>query len=180
MKHLKYVSFLLFTISLLFVSCNKIPIENPVNRTDGLPVEFEFILLDTLGNEKTEFNKGENFIFSFQVINNGSEDLYIENFLSNNDFFRVYKSNMFLRDFGIPYQAYVKISGFGIPANDTLKIEYPWKANIFWNEEYPILSNENRNDDLPKGEFFTEFSQSFKVADIQIDTLHFKINFTVK
>lgn len=54
------LALLLFTLILVIVSCKK--------DNSDLPIEYKFVLLDTLGNEKTVFNEGENIIFSFQVI----------------------------------------------------------------------------------------------------------------
>ena len=172
MKHLKLIISLIVTV-LLFASCEK-------NKNE-LPVEFKFVLLDTLGNEKTVFNQGKNIIFSFQVINKSSEDLMLQNFFPNDDFFRVYQTNTNegTLDYGIPYDGYCKIGYFSIPQNDTLKIEYPWKGNADITEYWIIFGNLS-NPDLHKGNFYTEFSQSFKIGDIQTEEKHFKINFTVK
>jgi len=158
----------------LFSSCEK--------DKNELPVDFKFVLLDTLGNEKTVFNQEEDIIFSFQIINNSSEDLMLENFFPNDDFFRVYQpdTNEGLLDYGFPYEAIVLKGYFSILQNNTLKVEYPWKGGVFWNKEYPILSNTNSNFDLPSGSFYTEFSQSFNIGDIQTEEKHFKINFTIK
>lgn len=158
---------------MFFASCEK-------NKT-ALPVEFKFVLLDTLGNEKTVFNQGENLIFSFQVINNGSEDLMLENFFPNDDFFRVYQlnTNGGTLDYGVPYDGYIKIGYFTIPLKDTLKIEFPWKGNADILE-YPILFNNKNNSSFDNGNFYTEFTQSFKIGDIQTEEKHFRIDFTVK
>ena len=174
MRPFKILLTVIATELLLFASCEK-------DKTE-LPVEFKFVLLDTLGNEKTVFNQGENIIFSFQVINNSSEDLYLENFLPNDEFFRVYQPNTYggTLNYGIPYESYIKIGSFKIPANGILNIEYPWEGGMFWNEEYSILSRESRNEDLPNGDYYTEFSQSFKIGDIQTEEKHFEINFTIQ
>ncbi|MEA3504684.1 MAG: hypothetical protein U9R32_05740 [Bacteroidota bacterium] len=175
MKNLKLTTLLLATVFLFIAtSCAK-------NKNE-LPVEFKFRLLDTLGNEKTVFNQGENMIFSFQVINHSSKNLMLENFFPNDDFFRVYQPNINegTLNYGIPYEAFVLIEYFSILQNDTLKIEYPWEAGVLWNEKYPILSNESDNLDLPIGSFYTEFSQSFKIGDIQTETKDFRINFTIE
>jgi hypothetical protein len=173
MKTIKILS-TFFAIAIIFVSCEK--------DKNELPVVFKFVLLDTLGNETTVFNQGKNIIFSFQVINNSTEDLYLENFFPNDEFFRVYQPNTNgeILDYGIPYESYIKIGSFKIPTNGILNIEYPWEGGVFWNEEYPILSSESRNEDLPIGNYHTEFSQSFKIGEIQTEEKHFKINFTVK
>ncbi len=75
-------------------------------KEDKIPIDFKFRLLDTLGNESTVFNEGENIIFSFEVINNSSEDVYLKNFFPNHDFFRVYQPNTDggILDYGTPYE----------------------------------------------------------------------------
>ena len=133
MKNKLFIYLATIAMMLIIGSCEK--------EKNELPIEFKFTLLDTLGYEKTVFNQGENIIFSFQVINKTSEDLALYNFFPNDDFFRVYhlNSNGETLNYGIPYEAYVKISGFKVPGNSVLKIEYPWKGGVFWNEKYSKL-----------------------------------------
>ena len=162
--------------ALLFASCEK--------DKNELPVDFKFILLDTLGNEKTVFNQGENIIFSFQVINNSSEDLFLENFLPNDDFFRVYQpnTNEGTLDYGIPYDIICEIGYFTIPTNDTLEINCPWVNSENNNYYYSCLIADTALHEtfLPIGNFYTNFEQSFKIGDIQTEEKHFKINFTIQ
>jgi len=179
MKHLKLAIIALATILMFFASCEK-------NKTD-LPVEFKFVLLDTLGNEKTVFNQGENLIFSFQVINSGSEDLMLENFFPNDDFFRVYQlnTNGGTLDYGKPYEHLFceYIGAFQISKNDTFKIEIPWNESVKYTDGYigcPMETYHRNTSILNIGNFYTEFTQSFKIGDIQTEEKHFKINFTVK
>ncbi len=124
---------------------------------DKIPIDFKFRLLDTLGNESAVFNEGENIIFSFEVINNSSEDVYLKNFFPNHDFFRVYH-----------------------PANGLLEFRCPWKSVD--NFEYYCLypKDEAHETFLPIGDFYTGFSQSFKIEENQTEEKHFKINFTIK
>jgi hypothetical protein len=174
MKTILIKTFIFCMVGFIVLGCKK--------DHNELPVEFKFRLLDTLGNEKTTFKRGENIIFSFQVINKTSEDLILGNFFPNDDFFRVYGPNTYegTLDYGRPYEAYIKIGSFSILSDDTLKIEYPWAGGIFWNEKFPILSNENANESLPVGSLYTEFTQSFKINDIQTGEMHFRINFNVE
>ena len=174
MRNLEFLT-LIFTVALFFSSCEK-------NKNE-LPVKFEFNLLDTMGIEKIEFNHGENIIFSFQMINHSSEDLVLENFFPNNEFFRVYQTDTQegILDWGIPYDGYYKISGFKMSSNDTLRIEYPWESKTgIINENYWIVFGDKTNPALQRGDYTTYFSQSFKIDDIKMEEQHFKINFTVK
>ncbi len=176
MKHLKLAIIALATILMFFASCEK-------NKTD-LPVEFKFVLLDTLGNEKTVFSQGKNIIFSFQVINNGSKDLMLENFFPNDDFFRVYQlnTNGGTLDYGIPYDVICEIGYFSIPANGILKINCPLVNSENNNFYYSCLIADTalHKTFLSIGNYYTEFTQSFKIGDIQTEEKHFRIDFTVK
>jgi len=176
MKNLKLTILLLATALLFIASCDK-------NKNE-LPVEFKFRLLDTLGNEKTEFNQGENIIFSFLVINKNSEDLMLENFLPNNDFFRIYQPNTSegTLNYGLPYDAICEISYFTIPANDILELKCPWVSSDNSSYYYNcLLTNKELHETfIPVGNFYTNFMQSFKIKDVQTEEKQFKINFTVK
>ncbi len=173
------LSLLLFAAILLLASCSK-------DKTD-LPVEYKFILLDTLGNEKTEFDQGENIIFSFQVINKGSEDLYLEHFLPNNNFFNVYQSNTNGEslNYGMPYEHLFceYIGALQVPKYDTFKVVVPWYENIKYTDGYigcPLETYHRNVSMLKLGKYYTEFYQSFKIGNIQTEKKHFKINFTIK
>jgi len=168
------LSLLLFAAILLLASCSK-------DKTD-LPVEYKFILLDTLGNEKLEFDQGENIIFSFQVINKGSEDLFLKNFFPNDDFFRIYqnKANEGVIDYGIPYLGFTLPAGYFVNKNSIFKIDYPWNE-INNKTDNTVLFGDNERPDLPVGSFITSFSQSFVFGDnIQTEEKQFEISFTIK
>jgi hypothetical protein len=165
---------ILFAASLLFVSCDK--------NKQSLPVDFEFVLLDTLGNEKTVFKQGENIIFSFRVKNNSDEDLYLKNSFIYDDFFKVYQTNTpeGTLSYGRPYNIICYIGGFHLPANETYKMNCPW----YYTEDSALnhfcLIHSSETTNLPAGFYYTEFTQSFEIEDIQTEKKHFKINFTVE
>ena len=170
-------AFLLIVAILAMGGCKK-------DKSD-LPVAYKFVLIDTLGNVKTQFNQGENIIFSFRIINNGSEDLFVENFFPNDDFFRIYQTNALggTVDLGIPYLAYTMPYGYFVYKTDGFKIEYPWNNITADNANNFVLFGDNERPDLPKGTFYTEFSQLFTYNfedEDKTDSQHFKINFTVK
>ncbi len=169
------IALLIFTT----MSCEK-------EEQDKLLVDFKFRLLDTLGNEKTVFNQGENIVFSFEITNKTSQNVYIGNFFPNDDFFRVFQLNPPKRklDYGKPYQGYIEIGYFSVKRDSVFKIQIPWKCT-FWNEKYSVLVCDTNNETLPKGNFVTEFSQSFEISEIEkehyfTEEKHFKINFTIK
>lgn len=171
------LSLLLFATIVLLASCNK--------DTTEPPLEYKFVLLDTLGNEKTEFNQGENIVISFQIINKGSEDLYMQNTLGHNyDFFRVNQlnTNGDTLDYGKPYDGTCEIGHFIIPKNDTLEFNCPWvkseNNNFYHFCLYP--DPELHETYLPIGNFYTNFEQSFIISGVNTETKYFKINFTVK
>jgi hypothetical protein len=179
MKTIKILS-TFFAIAIIFVSCEK-------DKTE-LPVEFKFVLLDTLGIEKTVFNQGENVIFSFVIANKTSEDLYFHHAeMNTNDFFRLHKLNPTEvdLDLGKPYEHIFceYIGALLIPANGNFKIEMPWVWNENQNYGYigcPQDSYHRITYPLIKANYYTQFSSSFKINDIQTEEKHFKINFTIK
>ena len=175
MKYLKLAS-LLFAIALLFSSCEK-------NKNE-LPLDFKFVLLDTLDNEKTEFSYGENIIFSFQIKNNSSEKIAVNNFLPNNDFFKVYQlsTSEGVVAQGKSYDLINELGAFFIPGNDTFEFKCPWKSstNSSLYAGYLIPIKEQHTTFLPIGKYYSEFTESFSNGEIQTEEKHFNINFTVK
>ncbi len=171
------LSLLLFAAIVLLSSCKKDPPE--------LPLEYKYVLLDTLRNERTEFNQGENIVFSFQIINKGSEDLFVQNFLTTYEFFKVYQinTNEDTLDYGTPYDLSCEIGHFIIPKNDKLEINFPWvnsDNNSFYNTCLFVGDSTLHETFLPIGRFYTIIEQSFIIADVNTETKYFKISFTIK
>jgi len=170
---------LLFVPIVILASCNK----DKIDKTD-FPLEYRYILMDTLRNEKTEFNQGENIVFSFQIINKSSEDLMIRNFLSTAWPFKVYQiiTNKDTLDYGYPYDGSCEIGHFIIPKNDTMVFNCPWaksENNNFYNlciSPHP----EWHETYLPIGNFYTNFEPTIEIPDLKTETKYFEINFTVK
>lgn len=174
MKKNKLLLFLFATIMIL-ASCNK-------DNTD-FPLEYKYVLLDTLGNEKTEFNQGENIIFSFQIINKGSEDLHIENFLG--DIFNVHhiSTNEDTLDYGYPWDGICEIRGFVIPQKKTYEFNCSWvysDNNNFYHYCLFVADPTLHQSYLPIGNFFTIIEPTIEITDLITETKYFKINFTVK
>jgi len=173
------LSLLLFATIVILASCNK----DKTDKTE-LPLEYKYVLLDTLGNEKTEFNQGENIVFSFQIINKSSEDLMVRNFLGYPGLFRVYQinTNKDTLDYGYPYDYACQVGGFGIPKNGKLEITCPW-VNTENNNFYHICITPNpdlHQAYLPVGNFHTIIEPTIEIPDLITETKYFKINFTVK
>jgi len=174
------IFFITLFIALGLMSCKKDKTENPI--------EFKFQLLDTLGNEKTVFNEGENIVFSFTIENTTDKDVYFRHGEMNlNDFFRLFKLNTIdgNLDIGKPYESIFceYIGALKISSHSILKIEIPW----FWkeNQNYgyigcPNNSYHSNNIPLNKGNYSTFFSSSFIIDNIQTETKYFKIQFLIK
>jgi len=170
---------LLFATIVILASCNK----DKIDETD-FPLEYRYVLMDTLGNEKIEFNQGENIIFSFQIINKGSEDLMVRNFLGYPGLFGVYQinTNKDTLDYGYPYDGSCSARGFSIPKNDKLDITCPWvntENNSFYHyclDPDPDLHQAY----LPVGNFYTFIEPTIEIPDLITETKYFEIKFTVK
>lgn len=173
------LALLLFATIVILVSCNK----DTTDKTE-LPLEYKYVLLDTLGNEKTEFNQGENIVFSFQIINKGSEDLLIRNFLTTYGFFKVYQinTNEDTLDYGYPWEGVCLVGGFIIPKNDTSEFNCPWVKSENNNFYHFCLQPDPELHEtyLPIGNFYTIIEPTFEIPDLITETKYFKINFTVK
>ncbi len=180
MKSIKVLLTVLIVIIIL-ASCKK-------NEPELQQVKFKFTLLDTLGNEKTIFNQGENIIFSFQIINESSKDLFLETFRPDNDFFKVYRLGSINEggvSYGRPYEHLFceYVGGFIVPQNDRFAIIIPWYDDSKYTTGYigcPLKNFHGEVQELPIGKYYTEFYQSFKIGDIQTEEKHFEINFKIK
>jgi hypothetical protein len=170
----------------ILASCNKDITNNPEVPSD---YEFRYVLQDTLGNEKTEFNQGENIVFSFQIINKGLIDVGIRNFLGGGlGLFRVnqIKTNGDTLNHGYPTVAVCEVGSFNINKNDTTEFNCPWvksENNNFYHfclQPHPEVP-ENY---LPIGNYYTDFENSFVFllggTTDTTEVKYFKINFTVK
>jgi len=96
----------------------------------GDPITFEFQLLDKTGKQTTKFSFEENFTFSFSIINNAEENLFLSEMSSMEHFFEVFKigdSNELI-SYGKPYNHIfcLYVGGYVIHSGDTFLIEIPW------------------------------------------------------
>jgi hypothetical protein len=177
MKNLSYMALLLSVIATLPVGCEE-------SKTD-LPIEFGLRLLDTLGNEKTEFNEGENIIFSFLVTNNSNSEMFIRNFISNDsNFFRVYglNSSKVNIDYGTAIDIVCEIGGFNLEANGFIDFKCPWViSEKDENYHYCISQLPGEHETfLPVGNYYTTFKQKFTVGSFETEEMQFEVEFSVK
>lgn len=177
MKRFRLIGFLCGVIFFTGFSCKK--------NNNEFPVEFKLRLVDTLGNEKTVFNQGENIVFSFLVTNKSADDLMLENFLPNDEFFRLYQliPNESSVNYGKPYDAICEIGFFTVPAKSVLEFKCPWvsseNANYYG---YCLGTSQNGSHSyfLPLGNFFSSFSSAFNIGNIQTEEKQFEVKFSVK
>jgi uncharacterized lipoprotein YehR (DUF1307 family) len=153
------------------------------------PVAFQFKLLNSQNEPSVSFSQGENFIFSFIVINRSNEDIYLkQSSLNTIEFLKVYLTNSNEANpvvaIGKPYKSLFCTyqNGILIPANDTLKLEIPWiPLNDGCCSHFCLVED---NSPLPHGKYRTGFSSSFEFfkGDKSFKTAvnSFKIDFEVQ
>jgi hypothetical protein len=127
-------------------------------------VVFEFQLLDEDGEQATTFASGENFRFSFSIINNMDEDLFISEMYDMENFFEVFKicDSGEIISYGKPYSAIFceYIGGYTINSNETFRLEIPWIPDP--DLHLPILCGlKHDNIPLPVGYYQTSISSTF-------------------
>ena len=149
-----------------FLGCDEIEQE--------MPVSFDFRLLNEKGVPVHTFREGENFVFSFLIINDFSRTVIFQS-METEEFFKVYRLNNIEESaelsLGKPYKNIFCTyqNGYPIVPNDTLRIEIPWIPEP-WEPGMPFYSSifcgVMDNDPLPKGVYKTGFSSVF---DFSID-----------
>lgn len=159
------------------------------NNPQAAFIDFEFALLNSKQASSASFNEGENFVFSFRMINRSNEDVYLSQASFNTaEFLKVYlmdnaKVNASI-PVGKPYKSLFCTyqNGILIPAHDTLRIEIPWMPPADGCcAHFCLVEN---NSPLPAGKYRTEFNSAFEFfsgdKSYQTDTKRFKIDFEVK
>ena len=154
-------------------------------------VSFELKTINEQGLPSTSFQKGENIVFSFAIINHTDSMLYLRNHcFYTDDFFKVYRvsdldgegdgNRVFV---GKPYEGEIgcnKIHYLPIPAHDSVRFEMPWidKKEYelqYINGGYKVANNRF----LQPGEYETEFTQSFQFKNFSTEENTFSTSFTV-
>ncbi|MFT6970782.1 MAG: hypothetical protein ACJAXX_001348 [Roseivirga sp.] len=156
-----------------------------VERTDG-DFEFKYGLFNTQGQPTTEFNQGDQIIFSFWMTNDTDQSWYLIQ-SEYRDFFRVYKiegvDNQI--DMGQPHDGmfFQKKLGIGPISKNTLKFELPWVVPASMELDRGLWKKGRNAPPLEKGNYRTVFDQSFEFSDggqtRETDVLSFSIDFTV-
>lgn len=163
MKASKSRSFLILSLIVAFFAfrCDE--------NKEGLQVQFEqvdfqFRLLNENGAPATIFNQGENFTFSFLMINSSDQDFYFkQSSLDRIGFLEVFNTTG--ASLGKPYEGLfcLERNGILVPANDTLKLEIEWipsasccppNGQIFCGTEDTVP--------LPPGSYRTSFKSAFE------------------
>lgn len=178
MINLSFCLFCLFS----FCSCDT------SDTVEADSFSYEFRLLNENGNPSTQFEEGENLIFSFLIINKTREDIFLQQeSFDTSDFLKVHSqaySNEGEAVMGKPYETIFCTyqNGVLIPASDTLKLEIPWVVNI--SNNYPHFCLLQENSYLQAGKYKTSFTSSFKFekgeSSFETEKMHFEIGFEVK
>jgi hypothetical protein len=153
------------------------------------PVTFKFALLNSVGENVTTFRAGEAVIFSFKIINNSNEDLFLkQSSLDTEEFFKVYRIETAEGNrkisMGKPYKSIFCTYQLGVlvPANGTLHLELPWMPDDDYHTKH--FCSFEKNTPLPKGTYKTGFSSSFEFMkgpnSYKTDALNFNIDFEIK
>ncbi len=174
---------ILIQLSLIaLLSCEK-----EDNKND-FPLSLSYELLDSLGNSKTTFSKGEEIIFSFKITNNSDSILYFETNFINEEFFKVYKIEngekiSMGRSFKGLYCYYVPTPAFHILPGKSGGVAIPWSPV---NEHYYPFCNLVQKPPLDVGDYFTGFESNFifytknKEIVYNTDIMTFTINFKIE
>ncbi len=183
---------ILLLVALFFVSCNE-------DEESLIPqVDFNFQLLDMNGNPSTVFNEGENFIFSFLIINRSDRQIqFDQSEMQTQDFFRVIRlvdsqEEVSTVDMGRPYNGVfcLYMASHTISAKDTLSLRIPWKPDENWDTgtgKYfsPFFCDVNSDNQLlGKGNYQTKFSSRFEFSvngnAFSLPSQDFNIGFTIQ
>ena len=154
------------------------------------PVDFKFVLTDSLGRESVVFKEGENITFNFTVISKSGRPGAILGF-DRTDFFRVFRtgavgeSGKFV-SLGKPYEGepcLYRLGGDHLAANGTSTYTIAWMpvarqySDLFCR---PMFDNKP----LPRGRYRTAFRTPFTLLfngeQYVTDTFDFSIDFEVQ
>lgn len=183
---------ILMLITLFLISCNE-------EQETSIPqIDFTFQLHDLEGNSSTVFNEGENFVFSFFIINSSDRPIqFNQSEMQTKDFFRVLRlidtqEEVSTVDIGKPYNSIfcLFLKSHTISAKDTLSLQIPWKPDQNWdsgNVSYfsPFFCEVNSdNQPLDKGNYQTKFSSGFEFFvdgnPFSVPLQDFKIDFIIE
>lgn len=170
----KLLFFVGFGYLMLFYGCKKPNSDNPLDSD----LEFHFQLLDRNRQVARTFKQGDNFRFSFVIINKTKKGwgLKQESFDENDDFFRVYKTFDDKKTAGRPLLNPVTTFKIPfIPVLDTLRLEMDWMPSK--GSYYGTLDNYHfENKPLPIGTYKTGFTNVFEFYSEGVGSTTFKTN----
>ena len=182
----KTMFFLMIWLILICSSCKKDP---PIEFSYGVPMTFQFKLLDEAGKEATEFKQGQNFTFSLRIKNhsNNKWDLLASRLYQTPDLFRVFKiiNSTDSLDMGQPYDTNVWCSEYdiAIKPNETFDLKFNWVSDSTVRFISCGMRGSNKNM-LPVGKYKTGFTYRFQFSEkdsFRISLpIRFDINFTIK
>lgn len=149
----------LFLIPLLFIRCD--------TATEELVVDFQFQLLKENGSPAVEFESGEDIVFSFLVINNGTQPYALQSF-DTEGFFEVYQlatGQAQETSMGKPYTGVFceyRLGGVHIAPQDTLVVQSAWlNADGEHDKSNGVTCGHKSSEPLSKGHYKTGFSAVF-------------------
>lgn len=152
-KKMKYFVLIILQIALLLSSCEK--------DKNGIeyPIEFEFRILDEKSQPKKEIKQGQNFVFSFLIINKSDSNLLFKPDIVDEKWFNLYDSNSEYigKAFDSICLGYINI--LSLNAKDTFNIEIPWiPAN---DKSYWPFCQKADNANLNTGKYYSDFKSQF-------------------
>jgi hypothetical protein len=183
----KAMFFLMLWLISISSSCKK---DAPFEFAYGVPLTFQFRLLNEAGKEATEFQQGQNFTFSLRITNHSNNrwDLLSSRLFETSDFLRVFKfiGTTDSLDIGQPFDNKVFCSSDDvfIKSNERIDIKFNWTSD---STQFPTKGCGIRGANKGKllvGNFKTGFTHRFQFLEgdsFRISApIRFDINFKIK
>jgi hypothetical protein len=183
----KTLIFLMFWLFFLNSSCKKEP---PPEFLYGVPLTFQFRLLNEAGQEATVFPQGQNITFDLQMTNYSSNrwDFLSSRLFSVPSYLRVFKitGTADSVDIGQPFdrKAFCSSEDVLIKPSEAISIKFNWASD---STQFPTKGCGIRGANkakLPIGKYRTGFTHRFQFLEgdsFRISTpIRFDINFEVK
>ncbi|RRD75624.1 hypothetical protein [Tannerella forsythia] len=154
-------------------------------------IAFKFCLLNEQGKPATVFKEGENFSFYFRIKNETGKNLYYNAYpcAYSDNFFSVSDSSG--KIVGKSYEALpqtdIGIAAYPFNNNDSYTFKVAWlhsEKSIVQGGDFDYKSL--KREHLKTGNYYTGFSHKFKLfpasgdKHIEIEDIHFKINFKIR
>jgi hypothetical protein len=169
MKHIKRSLVICGILAIFAVSCTS----ETIQKADP-DIQFQFRLLKEDGTVRNTVSRGENFRFSFIIINKTDQPWSIERVDDLNNFLRVYQLDADQQeggnviDVGRPWETIFcqYTLGLLILPHGALNPEIPWMPEPpAWNPDHPhfnsIFCRVTSNTALPPGRYKTAFTSAF-------------------